>query len=69
MMAEFSPGLFGTNCEVWWWWNNDVGCFFLQKDWDFEESIRKVGCQRYIKVLEDLVVPSAHLLGYGDLFW
>jgi len=31
MMAEFSPGLFGTNCEVWWWWNNDVGCFFYRR--------------------------------------
>jgi len=23
----------------------------------------------YIKILEDAAVPSAHLLGYGDVFW
>jgi len=23
----------------------------------------------YIEILEDAAVPSAHLLGYGDLFW
>jgi len=30
---------------------------------------RILDAKGYIKILEDAAVPSAHLLGYGDLFW